>query len=247
MKPGLDILDKMSIPFVVRVTSAHRTPGEMADFSSSAASKGIKVIIAAAGGAAHLPGMAAAHTSLVVIGVPVKGSTTDGMDSLFSIVQMPRGVPVATVGIGNSTNAALLAARTLGLFDERIRKEVVKYAAAAAETSLTNDKRPSGARLQSLPRADAQKVSFSNHNSASGTFYSSYLHRGPGPGQQSRWHDQPVQCLTYATWSTAAIIGIGNSMNAALMATRTLDLFGLKNSQRHGEIRRGHSRNITHQ
>jgi phosphoribosylaminoimidazole carboxylase len=141
MKPGLDILDKMSIPFVVRVTSAHRTPGEMADFSSSAASQGIKVIIAAAGGAAHLPGMAAAHTPLVVIGVPVKGSTTDGMDSLFSIVQMPRGVPVATVGIGNSTNAALLAARTLGLFDNRIRDEVMKYARGAAEISLTNDKR----------------------------------------------------------------------------------------------------------
>jgi phosphoribosylaminoimidazole carboxylase len=141
LQPGLDILEKFSIPFTARVTSAHRTPRLMAEFSSSAAGNGLRVIIAAAGGAAHLPGMAAAHTPLPVIGVPVKGSTTDGMDSLLSIVQMPRGVPVATVGIGNAVNAALLAARILGVSEPRIQDAVEKYAKEAASVSENNDKR----------------------------------------------------------------------------------------------------------
>jgi phosphoribosylaminoimidazole carboxylase len=133
------ILEKFSIPHEVRITSAHRTPKFMSDFATSAADRGIKVIIAAAGGAAHLPGMVASQTRLPVIGVPVKGSVLDGVDSLHSIVQMPRGVPVATVGIGNSTNAALLAARILGIEDERIAEAVEEYASASREESITKD------------------------------------------------------------------------------------------------------------
>ncbi|QDS72561.1 hypothetical protein FKW77_000667 [Venturia effusa] len=125
---GFEILEKFNIPFSVHITSAHRTPGHMADFSTRAASYGYQVIIAAAGGAAHLPGMAAAHTALPVIGVPIKASSTDGMDSLLSIVQMPRGVPVATMAIGNSTNAAIYAARILGVSDPRIRDVVAEFA-----------------------------------------------------------------------------------------------------------------------
>ncbi|PSS28238.1 hypothetical protein M430DRAFT_93166 [Amorphotheca resinae ATCC 22711] len=135
--PGLKLLkDYFGIDPEVEITSAHRTPTYMAEYASSAASRGIKVIIAAAGGAAHLPGMAAAHTSLPVIGVPVKGSSLDGVDSLYSIVQMPRGVPVATVGINNSINAALLAARILGAFDARVQRKVEEYAQSAKEENL---------------------------------------------------------------------------------------------------------------
>lgn len=128
MKPGLSLLETLGIPFFVTITSAHRTPERMLEFAASAASRGFKVIIAAAGGAAHLPGMLAASTPLPVIGVPVRGSTLDGMDSLLSIVQMPRGVPVATVAINNSINAALLACRILGASDLNIRKILVSYA-----------------------------------------------------------------------------------------------------------------------
>ncbi|GAD94442.1 phosphoribosyl-aminoimidazole carboxylase [Paecilomyces variotii No. 5] len=135
--PGLKLLrDYFGIEPEVEITSAHRTPDYMAEYAASAASRGIKVIIAAAGGAAHLPGMAAAHTALPVIGVPVKGSALDGVDSLYSIVQMPRGVPVATVGINNSTNAALLAARFLGSFDPALQRKVEAYAANAKKENL---------------------------------------------------------------------------------------------------------------
>jgi phosphoribosylaminoimidazole carboxylase len=128
LKPGLELLDTLSIPFFVTITSAHRTPLRMQEFAAQAVQNGFKVIIAAAGGAAHLPGMVAASTPLPVIGVPVKGSTLDGMDSLLSIVQMPRGIPVATVAINNSINAALLAARILGASDEVVRLRLEKYA-----------------------------------------------------------------------------------------------------------------------
>ncbi|KAF2435227.1 phosphoribosylamidoimidazole-succinocarboxamidesynthase [Tothia fuscella] len=133
LKPCLDILTTFSIPFTVAITSAHRTPEYMSTFTSTAAQNGIRVIIAAAGGAAHLPGMAAAHTSLPVIGIPIRGSTLDGMDSLLSIVQMPRGVPVATVAINNSLNAGLLAARVLGVTDVRVRERVERYALESRE------------------------------------------------------------------------------------------------------------------
>jgi phosphoribosylaminoimidazole carboxylase len=127
LKPGLAILRDFGVPFSVDITSAHRTPAIMTTFAETAAARGVKVIIAAAGGAAHLPGMVAASTSLPVIGVPVKGSTLDGMDSLLSIVQMPRGVPVASVAINNSVNAALLALRILGAGETRIREKMDEY------------------------------------------------------------------------------------------------------------------------
>ncbi|KAI9827403.1 MAG: hypothetical protein M1819_006944 [Sarea resinae] len=128
LKPGIALLRDLDIPYSVTITSAHRTPGRMFAFAQDAGGKGIRVIIAAAGGAAHLPGMVAASTPLPVIGVPVRGSSLDGMDSLLSIVQMPRGVPVATVAINNSVNAALLAARILGTADVAIRARLVAYA-----------------------------------------------------------------------------------------------------------------------
>ncbi|KAF2722400.1 phosphoribosylaminoimidazole carboxylase [Polychaeton citri CBS 116435] len=129
LQAGLDTLDSFAIPHTVRITSAHRTPAWMAEYAAAAAGDGIKVIIAAAGGAAHLPGMAAAHTPLPVIGVPIKPSIGDGMDSLLSIVNMPRGVPVAAVSVNNGVNAALLAARILGASDEGLREKYERYMA----------------------------------------------------------------------------------------------------------------------
>ncbi|KAI1819206.1 phosphoribosylaminoimidazole carboxylase [Xylaria intraflava] len=112
---GLKVLKDFEVPFIVRITSAHRTPHHMMQFADDMSKSGCKVIIGAAGGAAHLPGMLSSEVSLPVIGIPVRASVLDGMDSLLSIVQMPRGIPCATVGIGNSTNAALLAIRILGV------------------------------------------------------------------------------------------------------------------------------------
>ncbi|ROW16263.1 hypothetical protein VPNG_01793 [Cytospora leucostoma] len=129
LKAGIDILNQFGVPWTVDITSAHRTPAKMAEVAVQAASKGIKVIIAAAGGAAHLPGMIAAYTPLPVIGVPVKATHLDGIDSLLSIVQMPRGVPTATVAINNSTNAALLAIRVLGAFIPELHEKMVSYQA----------------------------------------------------------------------------------------------------------------------
>ncbi|KAL9118583.1 MAG: hypothetical protein Q9187_004870 [Circinaria calcarea] len=129
LTPGINLLKELKIPHSVTITSAHRTPQRMFTFAQEAASRGIKVIIAGAGGAAHLPGMIAALTPLPVIGVPVKASVLDGLDSLLSIVQMPRGVPVATVGINNSNNAAQLAARILGTTDVTVQKRLEKYLA----------------------------------------------------------------------------------------------------------------------
>lgn len=119
MSAACRILEQFEVPFEVTIVSAHRTPQRMTEYATKAAERGIKSIIAGAGGAAHLPGMIAAMTPLPVIGVPVRGSHLDGVDSLHSIVQMPRGVPVATVAINNSTNAALLAVRMLGSFDAK--------------------------------------------------------------------------------------------------------------------------------
>lgn len=127
MSVGANILKKFGVPFELTIVSAHRTPHRMSKYATEAADRGIKCIIAGAGGAAHLPGMVAAMTPLPVIGVPVKGSTLDGVDSLHSIVQMPRGIPVATVAINNSTNAALLATRILGAFDPHWLNEMNQY------------------------------------------------------------------------------------------------------------------------
>ncbi|KAK3329573.1 hypothetical protein B0H66DRAFT_541504 [Apodospora peruviana] len=127
LKAGLDILKEFNVPYALDITSAHRTPKYMMRVADEAAGKGIKVIIAAAGGAAHLPGMISSETPLPVIGVPVKATHLDGLDSLLSIVQMPRGVPTATVGINNSTNAALLAIRILGTIIPDYQSAMKKY------------------------------------------------------------------------------------------------------------------------
>lgn len=129
LQPGLAILRKFNIPYTTRITSAHRTPSWMAEYASNASSTSVKCIIAAAGGAAHLPGMTAAYTPLPVIGVPVKPTIGDGTDSLLSICNMPKGVPVATVSVNNSINAALLAARILGASDMGVRQRVEQYMA----------------------------------------------------------------------------------------------------------------------
>ncbi|KAG8720282.1 phosphoribosylaminoimidazole carboxylase ade2 [Ceratobasidium sp. 394] len=127
MRAAAVVLESLKIPFEVTIVSAHRTVDRMVAYARSAAARGLRAIIAGAGGAAHLPGMVAAMTSLPVIGVPVKGSSLDGLDSLHSIVQMPRGVPVATVAIGNATNAGLLAARILGTSDARVQAAMDDY------------------------------------------------------------------------------------------------------------------------
>jgi 5-(carboxyamino)imidazole ribonucleotide mutase len=124
MEEAAKVLDALEISFEADVISAHRMPLEMVEFAQQAAAKGFKVIIAGAGGAAHLPGMVASLTTLPVIGVPIALKNLDGMDSLLSIVQMPAGVPVATVGVGNAKNAALLAARILGISDSKISAQV---------------------------------------------------------------------------------------------------------------------------
>jgi 5-(carboxyamino)imidazole ribonucleotide mutase len=124
MEDAAKVLDELGISYSAEVISAHRMPVEMMEFAQNAQSKGFKVIIAGAGGAAHLPGMVASLTTLPVIGVPVALKNLDGMDALLSIVQMPAGVPVATVGIGNAKNAALLAARILGVSDSAIHSKV---------------------------------------------------------------------------------------------------------------------------
>jgi 5-(carboxyamino)imidazole ribonucleotide mutase len=129
MKHAADTLDELDIPYESRIVSAHRTPERMVEFAQGAKAEGFKVIIAGAGGAAHLPGMVAALTTLPVLGVPVKSRALSGQDSLLSIVQMPAGVPVGTLAIGESgaTNAALLAAAVLALSDPEIDEALTAY------------------------------------------------------------------------------------------------------------------------
>ena len=127
MEAAAEALAEFEVPFEVGVVSAHRTPGRMLDYARGAAARDIKVIIAGAGGAAHLPGMVASATSLPVIGVPVPLGKLDGLDSLLSIVQMPAGVPVATVSIGGARNAGLLAVRILSVSDEALRKRMESF------------------------------------------------------------------------------------------------------------------------
>lgn len=127
MKEAGIILDEFGIGYELMITSAHRTPDLMTAYAKQAAKRGLKVIIAGAGGAAHLPGMTASHTELPVIGVPIETKTLGGLDSLLSIVQMPYGVPVATVAINNSKNAALLAAQIIGVYDKKVRDKVKKF------------------------------------------------------------------------------------------------------------------------
>jgi 5-(carboxyamino)imidazole ribonucleotide mutase len=127
MQKAAEILDHFGVPYEKRVVSAHRTPDIMAEYGKSARSRGLRVIIAGAGGAAHLPGMTASYTTLPVIGVPVETRQLKGMDSLLSIVQMPRGIPVATVAINNATNAGLLAVQILSVQDEELAVKLDNY------------------------------------------------------------------------------------------------------------------------
>ncbi|EGQ8101508.1 TPA: 5-(carboxyamino)imidazole ribonucleotide mutase [Vibrio parahaemolyticus] len=140
MKLAADMLDQFGVSYETKVVSAHRTPQLLADYASSAKERGIKVIIAGAGGAAHLPGMAAAFTSLPVLGVPVQSRTLKGMDSLLSIVQMPKGIAVGTLAIGEAgaANAGILAAQILGTHDESIMTKVEAFRNEQTETVLAN-------------------------------------------------------------------------------------------------------------
>lgn len=141
MEKAFDVLNEFDIPFEVKILSAHRTPEEHSNYSKNAASRGLKVIIAAAGMAAHLPGVTAGQTVLPVIGVPIKSNFQDGLDSLLSIVQMPPGIPVATVTINGSKNAALLAVQIISTGDSKLQSRFVDYKAKMAEESMKkNDK-----------------------------------------------------------------------------------------------------------
>jgi 5-(carboxyamino)imidazole ribonucleotide mutase len=135
MEAAYQVCCEFEIPCAVRVVSAHRTPDDMARYARSAHKRGLQVIIAGAGGAAHLPGMVASHTPLPVIGVPVESKTLKGLDSLLSIVQMPAGIPVATVAIGGAKNAGLLAISILGAGDPKVRQQIVAYRNHMAKTS----------------------------------------------------------------------------------------------------------------
>ncbi|MGH8860862.1 MAG: 5-(carboxyamino)imidazole ribonucleotide mutase [Jatrophihabitantaceae bacterium] len=139
MSAAADELLAFDVEYEVRVLSAHRMPIEMMQYAAEAAARGLKVIIAGAGGAAHLPGMVASTTTLPVIGVPVPLKHLDGMDSLLSIVQMPGGIPVATVGIGNARNAGLLALRILGASDPAIAERMATYQRELRDTVVAKD------------------------------------------------------------------------------------------------------------
>jgi len=144
MDEAARVLDELQIAYEMEIVSAHRTPDRMFHYAESAEDRGLEVIIAGAGGAAHLPGMTASKTTLPVIGVPVLSSALNGLDSLLSIVQMPRGVPVATVAIGRAgaANAGLLAARMLGSRDPEIRRRLVAFRERMAEDAVRTDEEP---------------------------------------------------------------------------------------------------------
>lgn len=135
MRAAAETLQEFGVAYEARVVSAHRTPDDMADYARTAVARGLRVIIAGAGGAAHLPGMVASHTVLPVIGVPVESRALKGMDSLLSIVQMPGGIPVATVGIGNARNAGLLALQILAITDGGLREQLESFRERVADSS----------------------------------------------------------------------------------------------------------------
>jgi len=139
MQDAVDVLTEFRVPHELRIVSAHRTPDVMVEYARTAVDRGLRVIIAGAGGAAHLPGMTASMTSLPVIGVPVPLAQLDGLDSLLSIVQMPAGVPVATVAVGNARNAALLAVRILAITDPELRAELNRFADTLGDTVREKD------------------------------------------------------------------------------------------------------------
>jgi len=139
MEEAVKVLKDFNIGYEVKILSAHRTPDQHADYSKTAVERGLKVIIAAAGGAAHLPGVTAAHTTLPVIGVPIKGKSLEGMDSLLSIVQMPPGVPVATVSINGAKNAAILAVEIIALTDLAIYEKLKEYKKKIEKDSIAKN------------------------------------------------------------------------------------------------------------
>jgi 5-(carboxyamino)imidazole ribonucleotide mutase len=141
MKEAVDVLEDFGVNYDLTVCSAHRLPKETAEYAMTATECGVGVIIAGAGGAAHLPGVIAAYTILPVIGVPIKTSTLSGVDSLYSIVQMPKGIPVATVAINGSANAALLALQILALKDEGLQEKLMLYRHKMAEDVLEKDRK----------------------------------------------------------------------------------------------------------
>ena len=142
MRGAAAVFDRFAVPYEFEVVSAHRTPDRMFRYAETAASRGIQVIVAGAGGAAHLPGMIAAKTTLPVVGVPVKSRALNGLDSLLSIVQMPSGVPVATVAIAAAANAALLAVRILALADPRLAGELQNFATEQHDEALRDPPSP---------------------------------------------------------------------------------------------------------
>lgn len=141
MKQAGDMLDEFGIPYETKIASAHRTPEYTAFYAKGAVTRGIKVIIAGAGGAAHLPGVIAAYVPIPVIGVPIESKSLKGMDSLLSIVQMPSGVPVATVTINNAKNAAILAAEIIATGDKKILEKVIKFKQKIKRESINKNKK----------------------------------------------------------------------------------------------------------
>ncbi len=151
MHGAAEICARFGVPHELRIVSAHRTPDDMAEYGRTAHTRGLRVIIAGAGGAAHLPGMLAAHTPLPVIGVPVLSEALRGLDSLLSIVQMPAGVPVATVAIGNARNAGLLAVRILAASDPALLQRMLDY-----QAELAAESRAKNLKLTDTPPAEPQ-------------------------------------------------------------------------------------------
>ncbi|MGE5315879.1 MAG: 5-(carboxyamino)imidazole ribonucleotide mutase [Acidobacteriota bacterium] len=139
MQDAAAVLDEFGVPYEMKIVSAHRTPDMMAKYGKTAHTRGIRIIIAGAGGAAHLPGMTASHTPLPVIGVPIRTKSMDGLDSLLSIAQMPAGVPVATVAVGNGKNAGLLAVEMLAMTDLALQKKILGYKKKMAKESAAKN------------------------------------------------------------------------------------------------------------
>ena len=141
MQEAANVCEEFGVAYEVKITSAHRTPHYMAQYAEGAHKRGIKIIIAGAGGAAHLPGMAASHSPLPVIGVPIRSKALEGIDSLLSIVQMPAGIPVATVAIGNAKNAGLLAMEILATNDKSLLRKILSYKKKLAAESMAKNKK----------------------------------------------------------------------------------------------------------
>lgn len=151
MQPAAEICREFGVPFEARVVSAHRTPEDMVRYAKTAEARGLRVIIAGAGGAAHLPGMVASLTPLPVIGVPVESKSLNGLDSLLSIAQMPGGVPVATMAIGGGKNGGLMAVKILGVGDLALRRQIKRFTQSLARESLRRDKNLAAGLDDSFP------------------------------------------------------------------------------------------------